>query len=1059
MEGLSLSDFSSRRRSSKSSTEGRSSEDNGQGGRRRQSSEQRDSTRPSSLSGRPASIAEDQEQPPTSLAGRWDSRESVGNTSTSSGRTSFALERGSLDHRPSAGGHWDGGKADGPGWKRDSDSSLHRSESKHNSLDRFWSAAATPREASHEAALDAEAKLARFMKARQIPQLLRPFMEPLAVLPADVPLPFSLLSQLWRTADSQAKAAAQALEQLACMRLATLQDGSSWGLVPADVCKQLQACGMRMDELHERLLDSYYQAGSSPQDVTDDGYFMLHLGEHMIGARRLQELRSLLCSSSWLQAKMTAYGAASVVADFRRYLLVLEDDNIKLLLQAFQLSTSTCAAHPDAALLPVQMTGRLLGTGRSHLLETQGTEASQQLKMAALKPLTASLEQAGGLHRLTLRGHSAAVTDLLLLPDGIHALSASEDASVRFWDLETGICQQTMEGHTDKVLAMATGMEGGLLVTGSADMTAKGRFCATASGDGTCRLWSLANGQCAHILRGSTASGAYSGRVFAVALNSDSSLAITASDDFLVRIWDVSNGRCRCAMEGHTGWVVALEVSPDDAKVVSASQDGTARIWDLQKRTCCGELKGHTGRVNAAWWSAHDRNMIITASDDMTARVWDCSSQKCRHVLEGHGGWVGNGASSLVSSTVVTAGGDNLAVAWNAESGACANVLEGHSGPVNCIALSRKARFAVSGSEDATVRVWDLETGSLRIAASHQARVHSILKTTDGLSSVTLGKDGQACIWEAATGKLQRSLMNAQGLNWGCITNDDCLLSCSGNRGLKSWNMQLQTSRELLPEAPGSRVKWCALSRSGGVALIVLYDSTMAVWDLTTQQLRHQLQRKGDRDSSRVHSGGVNAASISPSGSHAVSVSKDQTARIWDLSTGACVHVLGGHASSVVWAEFDPTSKQILTLDGSTTVQLWDVHSGLNRGKLNHGAPVAHASFAPDGASLLTSMQTIHELACWSLPSLQQTAVLKGHTATITHSCFWSDSRIALSCSEDCSLRLWQTSGDCIGLFASDDPLVCCAFVGRPASPVLMAGSEGGAVHFVQMPVDCLPRS
>lgn len=52
-----------------------------------------------------------------------------------------------------------------------------------------------------------------------------------------------------------------------------------------------------------------------------------------------------------------------------RYLLVLEDEDIKLLLQALQLSTSPCAAHPDAALLPVQMPARLLGTGRSHLLQ------------------------------------------------------------------------------------------------------------------------------------------------------------------------------------------------------------------------------------------------------------------------------------------------------------------------------------------------------------------------------------------------------------------------------------------------------------------------------------------------------------------------------------------------------------------------------------------------------------------------------------------------------------------------------------------------------------------
>ena len=78
---------------------------------------------------------------------------------------------------------------------------------------------------------------------------------------------------------------------------------------------------MRMDVLHQRVLASYYQEGSSPLSVADDGFFMLHLGHHLIGARRLQEMRDLLCSTSWLQTKMEAYGAASVVADFRRSLL------------------------------------------------------------------------------------------------------------------------------------------------------------------------------------------------------------------------------------------------------------------------------------------------------------------------------------------------------------------------------------------------------------------------------------------------------------------------------------------------------------------------------------------------------------------------------------------------------------------------------------------------------------------------------------------------------------------------------------------------------------------
>lgn len=83
-------------------------------------------------------------------------------------------------------------------------------------------------------------QMARLCEARGVPKLLRPFLEALAVLPADVPLPMSLLSRLWSTNVSDAQAAAQALGDLACMRLATLQDGSVWALLPSPVVDEIQ---------------------------------------------------------------------------------------------------------------------------------------------------------------------------------------------------------------------------------------------------------------------------------------------------------------------------------------------------------------------------------------------------------------------------------------------------------------------------------------------------------------------------------------------------------------------------------------------------------------------------------------------------------------------------------------------------------------------------------------------------------------------------------------------------------------------------------------------------
>jgi WD40 repeat protein len=92
----------------------------------------------------------------------------------------------------------------------------------------------------------------------------------------------------------------------------------------------------------------------------------------------------------------------------------------------------------------------------------------------------------------------------------------------------------------------------------------------------------------------------------------------------------------------------------------------------------------------------------------------------------------------------------------------------------------------------------------------------------------------------------------------------------------------------------GYRVKSFAASADCRLAVIVLFDSTVAVWDMGSMECICMLQSWGDRDAARVHSAGVNAAYLTPTGSRAVTVSGDHTARVWDVATAECKFVLRG---------------------------------------------------------------------------------------------------------------------------------------------------------------------
>ena len=63
--------------------------------------------------------------------------------------------------------------------------------------------------------------------------------------------------------------------------------------------------------------------------------------------------------------------------------------------------------------------------------------------------------QAGTPLLRTLEGHSLSVQGLAVSEDGRRAISASEDYTLRVWDLETGRTLRILAGHTASVERVA----------------------------------------------------------------------------------------------------------------------------------------------------------------------------------------------------------------------------------------------------------------------------------------------------------------------------------------------------------------------------------------------------------------------------------------------------------------------------------------------------------------------------------------------------------------------------------------------------------------------------
>ncbi|HVE69200.1 MAG TPA: hypothetical protein VNB64_11515, partial [Solirubrobacteraceae bacterium] len=113
--------------------------------------------------------------------------------------------------------------------------------------------------------------------------------------------------------------------------------------------------------------------------------------------------------------------------------------------------------------------------------------------------------------------------------------------------------------------------------------------------------------------------------VNAVRFTRDGRRVATASDDGTARVWAVPSGQQVAELGGHLDPVLDVDVSPDGRFLVSASGDRTARLWDLRTRRLVGVFGGHDGRVLQARFSARG-DTILTVPDFGAAAVYACDA-------------------------------------------------------------------------------------------------------------------------------------------------------------------------------------------------------------------------------------------------------------------------------------------------------------------------------------------------------------------------------------------------------------------------------------------------
>ncbi len=459
---------------------------------------------------------------------------------------------------------------------------------------------------------------------------------------------------------------------------------------------------------------------------------------------------------------------------------------------------------------------------------------------------------------------------------------------------------------------------------------------------------------------------------------------------------------------------------------------------------------GHTGPVESVAFGPNGQ-LALSASADHSLILWNIATGETVHRFAGHTGPVTGAAFSPDGETIVSVSTDQQLIVWDAQDGAIRNQFQQDSGSLTSLALGPNGRVAVCGAENGDLLVWEIESGRLLYQfdsrnGGHREAVQNIAISADVRRLLTNGSDS-LILWdistrhdtdEAKTRQLWQFEPKDTSVHGVAFSPDgQTILLAQSDGYINVLDVETGESVQQILTRGGS-LSSIAVSDDGRLVILGHYGGTLSLWDVARGEVIQDYVG---------HVGQVLSVAMSGDGRYILSGGQDGLVRLRDLQNGALIRLqhLAVGAPNI---DVNPKDgRQVLSGFEDGTLQLWDAVSGVEQLSMEGHTDMiwGGVEFGPDGQTALSGAGNVfagssddNTLRLWDTETGQEIHCLQGHTRPIYDLDMRPDGQMAVSVSQDGSIRTWDLAqGRELGQFTLAEKL-------RPRSVAF--SPDGGAI-------------